>query len=435
MRTLPLAATLALFSAPAAALQQFQLELDPRASTVSLTAGFSVELPGSLIGDFDATTNPQGTRTVPGLLGGPGNEPVPVDLGFSGDTDFDAPPLGGLVLDADAGQLTLEVSELGLDLLGGTPATSALTLSLLYSTFRSYQPDSLYIGGIPLDLPLGDQAISEARLDQTAPALGSLIPAGRPGEYTLDVLVPVELSLILDAGTGPVPIGPLPVTLPLTGDLTLTGDLAQLSVAFALPIDQSVPDPLPGFAIDDLPLDLPTILPPGETAHLLLDATIASLDIQSDLSATLVAAGPGTCGMQSYCAAQPNSTGLGAALQALGTPDASANDLEFSATELPLNTMGFLVMSTAETFVPGYRGHVGNLCLGPRQVRFAQDVLDSGPTGTMSFAPDFDALPNGAAFTPGSTWNFQLWYRDTLPTPTWNSTDAVRVRFCASAGR
>jgi hypothetical protein len=274
-----------------ATAQDYALTIAQQASSVALDADFEVELPSSVIGNWDPDTNPGGTRTLPGIGGGSGNQPIPMDLTLAGASSFTGAPLGGFELGVDAEALTLELRALELDLLGGAPATSALSLTFLYSTFRSFQPDSLYFGGFPLELPLGEQSITQASLVQTGAATGALLPTLDPGVYGFSLLVPAELTLAIDLTGEPVPIGPLPLLVPLQGVLSLSGGAATVAIGIDFALDETLPDPLPGFAIDDAPLDLPTILPPGNTAHLLLDATIASISLFTDLAASIVAEG------------------------------------------------------------------------------------------------------------------------------------------------
>src|SRR6185503_19747846 len=66
----------------AARAQSFSFQVAQAQSQVTLDSSFSLALPGSVIGDYDAVNNPGGTRTLPGLFGGSGNQPVPMDITF-----------------------------------------------------------------------------------------------------------------------------------------------------------------------------------------------------------------------------------------------------------------------------------------------------------------------------------------------------------------
>lgn len=434
MRTRSLAALfLALApSAPALAMQSFFLEVQPGASSLSLENEFSVLMPGSLIGDWDASANPGGTQTRPGLFGGGPNDPIPTSFRLFGETSFAGPPLGSFAIEIDRTILAVAVSELDLDLLGGATAVTDITLGLLYDTFRTFQPTSLFPGGIELPIPLGQQTLAELKLTQSGRSTGGiLVPGGSAGSYSFTTIVPAELSFVVDLLGTVVPVGPLPIALPLAGTVQIAGNDALVSLAFDIALDQSIDDPLPGFTVDDLPFDVPTLLPPGQVAHLLLSFAIASLGVTLDTSLAIVAGGSAPCGFESYCLSAPNSGGQAARLFVSGIPDAFGGTLDFLGDRMPAGQMALLVMAPGEGFVPSYAGHRGNLCVGPRFFRFAAADLHVGPDGSLSYSPDFDRLPNGMMFLPGTTWRFQLWYRDLDPLPTWNSTTGVRVRFCS----
>ena len=133
-----------------ASAQTYEFDLDSNQSSTQFTALFGLDLPGTLIGDFDAVDNPTGTTTVPGLIGGSGNNPINLDLGIDGGVDFQRVPTGSFELDISTNTLMVDVNNLSLDLLGGNPATTDTTLDLLFDTFRTTQPTSLFIGGLPL---------------------------------------------------------------------------------------------------------------------------------------------------------------------------------------------------------------------------------------------------------------------------------------------
>ncbi|QDV05540.1 hypothetical protein Poly30_10380 [Planctomycetes bacterium Poly30] len=61
--------------------------------------------------------------------------------------------------------------------------------------------------------------------------------------------------------------------------------------------------------------------------------------------------------------------------------------------------------------------------------RFAGDVLDSGPSGQVSFTPDLSALPTpsgSVAAAPGDTVCFQFWYRDMVAGQTTSNFSGAR---------
>ncbi len=110
-----------------------------------------------------------------------------------------------------------------------------------------------------------------------------------------------------------------------------------------------------------------------------------------------------------------NSTGVGAILGATGTTSVTNDNLVLSATQVPLNRVGILLKSVNITGGVPFRD--GILCLGPQIFRF--NPTTSGGSGTLTWGPGLVAycFGNFAApgwILPGSTWNFQAWYRDPI---------------------
>lgn len=419
-----------LLCAPVSA-QDLVFEVDAGLSSSAIVSDVAIAMPSTVIGDYDATTNPGGTRTLPGIFGGGTNEAIPMGLTPAMRTSFNGSSSGSFGMALDTTLLSVLVQDLELDLLDGGTADADLILTLLYATFRTFEPDSLYPGGIPIDLPLGTSTISELILVQTdGGAPGVLVPGAGAGEYDFTAAVPVNLSFVIDFQGQLTPVGPLPLVLPLAGTVVLTGSTATTSFDFAVIDQQTVPDPVPDFAIDDAPMDLPTVLPPGGTAHLLLDATISSLDTYTDVTVLVVANGAPACGFTSYCPATPNSSGQPAMFLITGSADVADADLTFDVVDLPTDQFGMFFMSQSQTFVPLFAGGQGNLCVGGPQIRFMQNIVNSGAGGAVSFSPDFANLPQGTVFEAGSTWNFQLWFRDNNPTQTTNTSNGVEVSFC-----
>ena len=131
--------------------QDFDLTVDPSSSTSDVLANFAAELPGTVIGDYDAVNNPGGTLTLPGLSGGSGNQPVPMDITLSGVNDSLTSAGGVLSLGVDLVGSTLSVSGLDLDLLNGASSSADIVATLLFGNFRTFQPDSVFFGGVPID--------------------------------------------------------------------------------------------------------------------------------------------------------------------------------------------------------------------------------------------------------------------------------------------
>ncbi len=112
----------------------------------------------------------------------------------------------------------------------------------------------------------------------------------------------------------------------------------------------------------------------------------------------------------SYCTANPNSTGLGATISALGSNSLAAANLTLRATNLPTNTIGLFFYGNNKTntaFGNGVRCVNGTV--------FRLPTSTSGSGGVLSRALNFSTAPIGAGpgrLTAGSVWHFQAWYRN-----------------------
>ncbi len=426
MRTIH--ALLATALALPALAQEYSFELLPK-SSMRLESGVTVQLPGTLIGNYDPDQNPEGTLTRPGLIGGSGNQPVDATMGLSNDALLEGAPAGGFELAVHLEEGSAELSGLELDLLGGNEGSGATSLHLEFETFRSFNPDSFYLGDFPIDLPLGEQVLRDLHLVQVAPSQGGSL-SGSEGHYQLDLLVPTELSFVLVVGENETPIGPLPLLLPLSGELSLLGDGAELVFGVDLKTFQEIVDPLPGFQIEDAPLDLPTVLPPGETAHLLWNAVIESILYELQFNLDAVAGADAPCGFESYCVASPNSTGQGAVLLALGSASLSENQLTFVGSSLPAGQFAYLMMARERAEVPFFRGSQGTLCLAMPVLKFTPHVMPIDGGGMVEIPVDYQNLPPGIELLAGESWDFQLWYRDLNPGVVTNTSSAIEVLFC-----
>ena len=126
---------------------------------------------------------------------------------------------------------------------------------------------------------------------------------------------------------------------------------------------------------------------------------------------------PETLGDTICSPAVNNSTGEFGRLTAEGSASVLANDLVLTASQLPVGTFGYFLVSPASGFIPNPGGSFGNLCLLPPFGRYAQFAGPVVPGGTLSLAIDATAIPQptGAVTAQtGETWYFQLWHRDVV---------------------
>ncbi|GEM_PF-154206 len=132
-----------------------------------------------------------------------------------------------------------------------------------------------------------------------------------------------------------------------------------------------------------------------------------------------------------YCVAQPNSTGSTGSIGVAGSASIAANTFTLTAQGATPNQFAIFFYGPEQAQLPlgdGFlcigSGTTGLFRLNPPQLIEVD--------GSLTHAFDFDATPANAGageVLPGSTWNFQMWYRDPGGAGS-NLTDAVSVTFC-----
>ncbi len=143
-------------------------------------------------------------------------------------------------------------------------------------------------------------------------------------------------------------------------------------------------------------------------------ATCNTYDLRIDVLQTPI----GT----SYCQAGVNGYTTEARILAAGSSSVSANLLMLWCQAFPGANPGILIASPTQAQVPfgdGFR------CVGGGILRLA---ASSAVDHVAVYTPNFTS-GQGTAITPGTTWNFQAFYRDTtLPGGTgFNLTDGVSI--------
>ncbi len=126
-----------------------------------------------------------------------------------------------------------------------------------------------------------------------------------------------------------------------------------------------------------------------------------------------------------YCTTTPNSVGAGAKMGWQGSLSMAANQTSILTSALPPAELGIFLMSQAKNGIPL---GVGTLCVKAPIKRLAP-VVQTSASGTAARVLDFTnpAAPE-AAITAGSTWNFQIWYRDSGNGAT-NLSDGLSLPF------
>ena len=188
------------------------------------------------------------------------------------------------------------------------------------------------------------------------------------------------------------------------------------------------------------PVSLCTNLAPKDKPQLLIDASGVARQTwddertdSGDIYAQNVNVdgqlGPLTsCSAANYCIGAPNTAGGGATLSWSGSTSLRLNNLTLQAQGCPPNKNAiFFYGPNASAPVPFYSGF---LCMAAGIVRLPGLLTDA--QGLVSYALDLTNPPNPfGVITAGSTWHFQLWYRDPLGVGgTTNTSDALRVDFC-----
>jgi len=137
-----------------------------------------------------------------------------------------------------------------------------------------------------------------------------------------------------------------------------------------------------------------------------------------------------------YCGpGVPNSTGLSSDLRAEGNTNIVLNDVTLIASDIPINSFGFFIVSTTQGITMNPGGSQGNLCISGAIGRYVGpgQIQSSGQAGEFSLALDLTMIPQPTGFVSamsGDVFNFQGWHRDAVAgTATSNFTNAVEILF------
>jgi hypothetical protein len=112
-------------------------------------------------------------------------------------------------------------------------------------------------------------------------------------------------------------------------------------------------------------------------------------------------------GAVSYCVSTANSTGAAAVISHGGSLSVTANDLHLYCGPMPAFQYGLFIFGANQAQVSFGNG---TRCIGAPISRFF--VQQASFFGDMSQTIDVSAAPVHGAFTAGSVWNFQAWFRD-----------------------
>ena len=257
-------------------------------STVTQTTNLVLPLAGTWIGNYDAATNPTGTQTRPGLFGGSGNVAIPYSMSIRPTVSIDGTnPAGTFTLGFDPVTRSVAVFGLSADLLNEEPGTVSVTIVLTYSTFRSFAPNSTFIGLTNTPVPLDGGSLTIATATQGAPVYGTAT-ANADGSFAFALGVPVTIAVAGTAAGQPFESAS-PGVLALTGRISVSGSQATVTAQATANETAPVPAPPP---VSGQPFPLPTVLPPGGTANLLLSGTFSAGTVSTTSTINVAATGP-----------------------------------------------------------------------------------------------------------------------------------------------
>ncbi len=135
---------------------------------------------------------------------------------------------------------------------------------------------------------------------------------------------------------------------------------------------------------------------------------------------------PATTQSGRTCTTTLNSTGQAGRLHLLASPELSDQKLSLIGTDLPRNTfcLSFFSQHTQDVA----HGD-GRLCLSPLGSTLRRGpVAPTSADGSTRTDFDFQSPGLGSGFTAGTTWHFQILFRDTGPSG-FSGTDSVYLTF------
>ncbi len=270
---------LSVFAGASAHSQQYSTQLD---GATSLTSELALRVPfgGTFKGNYNAKTTPTGTKTIPGFFGGSGNNPIGYTSTATGSVEINSDPTGSFTFTSVAGTAGF-ITNYTADFLGGKPGVIDVGVVLQYSTFHTQNPSAIYPGGFSLPIPLGGGSISQITVTQVAPAPVVMTSRGG-GVRDFVAAIPVMITIAGDFFEFPLRAIDVPAILPLEGVCTFIGH-DDVVITTTLGLLQTAPLPALG-KFTDIALPIPTVLPPGGTANLLMSGAFTAGEVTLEAS-------------------------------------------------------------------------------------------------------------------------------------------------------
>jgi plastocyanin len=127
-----------------------------------------------------------------------------------------------------------------------------------------------------------------------------------------------------------------------------------------------------------------------------------------------------------YCTSTPHSAGGPALITSSGSTSISASNFTLVASNATPNNFGLFFYGTTQIQNPLGNGFQ---CVGGSTYRLPPLQLDAFGSGQQLL--NFAAPPDpGGQITPGSSWNFQFWFRDPPVGAGFNFTNGLAATFC-----
>jgi len=264
-------------------------------STCSGNFTASADFSGTLIGNYDQTLNPTGTRTLNySIFGTRPAAPTNISKTMSGNGgssgSFNTIPVGSYRLSADTGANTVQLALLNTNLIGNSihPAFP-VNATVSYQSFLTATPNYSYPFLVPLSVPLGNAEIVSIVVVQNAAASGALTSTGT-NTHNFSVTFPATITAnIINQGSPSQSVQTQDVTA--TGTINTSTGEASLSMNITNVVDDTTPTPLP----PNSPFDLPPPTGTGEPAHLLLNLTLTRQQSNTTGNSTLPGAPTPVC--------------------------------------------------------------------------------------------------------------------------------------------
>lgn len=243
-------------AAPCAA-QSYNFTSRP-ASTFTGNFGVTANFAGSLIGDYDVTTNAVGTRTITGTFGtvpaAPANQRIaPIAVVASSSGALATSPIGSYVLVLNQPALTVTLAGLTINLLGAQQPQFPVNTQFSYPGFRTRTPNYTYFFLAPIPIAVGNATVTSLSAAQVSAVTAAVTPSGN--SFNFSTTVPMAFAVIADVQGAPS-AAILPQQVTVTGSVNPSAGTATLSFS------QSGTEPIPAQPAEPAPPPVPFALPP-----------------------------------------------------------------------------------------------------------------------------------------------------------------------------